>query len=73
VPFLKDVPVLGRLFSSTSDVVSTSETVVVITPYIVAQPADIAKESAEQARKADEAASRIFEQQLRLERGRPIP
>jgi type II secretory pathway component GspD/PulD (secretin) len=72
VPVLKDIPVLGRLFSSTNDAVSTSETVVIITPYIVAQPADIARESAARARDADDAAARILELQQRLERGRPV-
>jgi type II secretory pathway component GspD/PulD (secretin) len=72
VPILKDIPVLGRLFSSTNDAVSTSETVVIITPYIVAQPADIARESAAKARDADDAVMRIRELQQRLERGRPV-
>jgi type II secretory pathway component GspD/PulD (secretin) len=72
VPILKDLPFLGRLFSSTNDAVSTSETVVIITPYIVAQPADMARESADKARAADDAMVLILEQQLRLERGRPV-
>ena len=72
VPILKDLPILGRLFSSTNDAVSTTETVVIITPYIVAQPADMARESADKARAADDAMVLILEQQLRLERGRPI-
>jgi type II secretory pathway component HofQ len=29
VPILKDLPVLGRLFSNTNDAVSTAETVVI--------------------------------------------
>ena len=73
VPILKDLPVLGRLFSNTNDTVSTAETVVIITPYIVLQPADMARESAEKVRDADNASKAILEQQLRLERGRPIP
>ena len=72
VPVLKDLPILGRLFSSTSDAVSTSETVVIITPYIVTQPADMAGKSAEKVRDADDAMTLILEQQLRLERGRPV-
>ena len=73
LPILKDVPILGRLFSSTNDAVSTSETVVIITPYIVAQPSDIARESAERVKDTNDAAMRILEQQQRLERGRAIP
>ncbi len=40
VPLLGDVPVLGRLFSGTEDNGSNSETIVMITPHIVAQGAD---------------------------------
>jgi type II secretory pathway component GspD/PulD (secretin) len=72
VPILKDVPILGRLFSSTNDALSTSETVVIITPYIVAQPADMTRESAEKVRDMHDAERRILELQQRLERGRPI-
>jgi len=73
VPVLKDLPVLGRLFSSTADAVSTAETVVIITPYIVSQPSDLARESEEKVRQTEGAAGSILDQQLRLERGRPIP
>jgi type II secretory pathway component GspD/PulD (secretin) len=69
VPVLKDVPVLGRLFSSNNDAVSTAETVVIITPYVVSQPSDIARESEEKSRMAEDAAARIREQQQWLERG----
>ncbi len=72
VPVLKDVPFLGRLFASNNDAVSTAETVVIITPYIVSQPSDLARESDDRVRQADDAAARILEQQRRLERGRPI-
>jgi type II secretory pathway component GspD/PulD (secretin) len=73
VPILKDLPVLGKLFSNTSSAVGTAETVVIITPYIVAQPSDLARESEARVRQAESAAGSILEQQLRLERGRPIP
>jgi hypothetical protein len=46
---------------------------VIITPYIVSQPSDLARESEARVRQAEDAASSILEQQLRLERGRPIP
>jgi type II secretory pathway component GspD/PulD (secretin) len=62
----------NKLFASTNEAVSTSETVVIITPYIVTQPADMARESAEKAKIADDVAQRIRELQMRLERGRPI-
>jgi type II secretory pathway component GspD/PulD (secretin) len=35
LPILGDIPVMGRLFSSTKDVVENKETIVLITPYIV--------------------------------------
>jgi type II secretory pathway component GspD/PulD (secretin) len=73
VPILKDLPLLGRLFSNTTESVGKAETVVIITPYIVSQPSDLARESEEKVRQADDAAGSILEQQLRLERRRPIP
>jgi len=73
LPILKDLPVLGTLFSSTLDAVSMAETVVIITPHIVSQPTDMARESGERLRQVDGAAGEIHDQQLRLERGRPIP
>ena len=73
VPILKDLPVLGNLFSNTARGVSTAETVVIITPYIMSQPSDIARESEEKARQAEGAARSIDEQQMQLERGHAIP
>ncbi len=73
VPLLKDLPVVGRLFSSTNDAVSTAETVVIITPYVVYQPSEMARESEEKSKLAEDAAARIRGQQEQLERGRPIP
>ena len=35
LPILGEIPVIGRLFSSTQDVVENKETIVLITPYIV--------------------------------------
>ncbi|HEY5291523.1 MAG TPA: hypothetical protein VIJ43_04340, partial [Burkholderiales bacterium] len=73
VPILKDLPVLGRLFSTTTDAVATAETVVIITPYIVSQPSDLVSESEARVRQTEGAAGLILDQQLRLERGRPVP
>lgn len=72
VPILKDLPGLGRLFSSTSDAVGMAETVVIITPYIVSQPSDLARETEEKVRQMEGADGKILEQRLRLEHGRPI-
>ncbi|MGB9149655.1 MAG: secretin N-terminal domain-containing protein [Burkholderiales bacterium] len=38
VPVIGDIPIFGALFSSTDDVIATTETIVIITPYIVKQP-----------------------------------
>jgi type II secretory pathway component GspD/PulD (secretin) len=46
VPVIGDVPIFGRLFSSTDDVVAVSETIVIITPYIVKQPSATITDSA---------------------------
>jgi type II secretory pathway component GspD/PulD (secretin) len=35
LPILGDIPVMGRLFSSTKDIVENKETIVLITPHIV--------------------------------------
>ncbi len=40
VPFLKDIPLIGRLFSSSETTSSRTETVVLITPYIVRSDGD---------------------------------
>jgi type II secretory pathway component GspD/PulD (secretin) len=73
VPILKDLPGLGTLFSSTLNAVSTAETVVIITPHIVSQPSDLAPKSEAGVRQTESASGMILDQQLRLERGRPIP
>jgi type II secretory pathway component GspD/PulD (secretin) len=39
VPVIGDIPIFGNLFSSTDDVIAKTETIVIITPYIVKQPA----------------------------------
>jgi type II secretory pathway component GspD/PulD (secretin) len=73
VPFLRDVPVIGNLFSNSSEATATAETVVIITPYIIRQPLDAAKESEEKMRQIDKASGLIMELQLKLERGQPQP
>jgi type II secretory pathway component GspD/PulD (secretin) len=72
IPILSDLPILGRLFSSTQDTIATAETVVVITPYIVTQPAELRTVTIEKVEQTERAAGAILDQQLRLERGRPI-
>jgi general secretion pathway protein D len=38
IPFLSQIPLLGYLFRSTSDVVERNELVILITPYVIASP-----------------------------------
>jgi len=40
VPLLEDIPVLGHAFSNTKDNQENAETVVLITPYLIAQASD---------------------------------
>lgn len=44
IPVLKDVPGVGRLFGSTSDSVVQTETVVVITPYLINKEEEVFSE-----------------------------
>ncbi|MBI3045848.1 MAG: type II secretion system protein GspD [Betaproteobacteria bacterium] len=73
VPILRDVPVIGNLFSSSFEATATAETVVIITPYIIRQPLDAAKASEEKTRLIEHASGLIMDLQLKLERGRPQP
>lgn len=73
VPILRDVPVIGNLFSSSAEATATAETVVIITPYVIRQPLDAAKESEEKMRQIDKAFGMIMDLELKLERGRPQP
>jgi general secretion pathway protein D len=41
IPFLGDIPVLGSLFRSTNDTVEKDNLVLVLTPYIIREPADL--------------------------------
>jgi general secretion pathway protein D len=41
IPFLGDIPVLGALFRSTTDTVDKDNLVLILTPYIIREPADL--------------------------------
>lgn len=73
VPILKDLPVIGNLFTHSLQSTATAETVVIITPYIVREPADAAPISDEKMRQIDEATGLIMDLELKLQRGRPLP
>lgn len=67
VPLLGELPGIGRLFSTTSDSVNNTETIVIITPRIVQDPRAASAFSDEQTRVVNQAASFIADQQLKME------
>ena len=73
VPVLRDMPLIGNLFSNSSEATATAETVVIITPYIIRGPLDAAKVSEEKMRQIDNASGMIMDLQMQLERGKPLP
>ncbi len=70
VPILGDLPVVGGLFSNRNESVSSSETVVIITPYVVREPKDADKLSEDKVRQAERITGAIREDQVKLLRGR---
>jgi type II secretory pathway component GspD/PulD (secretin) len=67
VPVLSDLPGIGGLFSSTNNSVTSTETVVIITPYVVNNPRDAYKFSEEKNQQTESAARLILDQKLSLE------
>lgn len=53
VPILGDIPILGRLFNSTSQSAGRSEMIVLVTPYVLDTPGGIAAESVRRKRAMD--------------------
>ena len=72
VPVLGELPGIGNLFSSTNDVVKSTETVVIITPYVIQEPRDADRFTKEKSGEADRAAGLILEQKQNLQ-GVPSP
>ncbi len=71
VPVLGDIPGIGRLFSTTTESVNNTETVVIITPRIVQDPRmnnDFTAEKLDQIERAD---NLIIDHQLMLESSTP--
>jgi type II secretory pathway component GspD/PulD (secretin) len=66
IPGLANIPVLGRLFSTTTDVVNNSETIVIISPRIVQDVRDLSDMSASKVEQADEAIQLIRQQRTML-------
>ena len=57
IPLLKDIPLLGGLFSSTTENVSRTELIVTLTPRVVTDPNEVYELSKELRTKLKEAAS----------------
>jgi type II secretory pathway component GspD/PulD (secretin) len=69
VPVAQDLPLLGALFRNRSDSVTYTETVVMITPYIITEPRQADGISEERARRIQEADEVIEQHQRQLRRG----
>jgi len=72
VPILGDIPLLGRLFSNSVETVSSSETIVIITPYVIREPSEAEKFSEEKASEVERSSDLILEHQIELQ-GAPGP
>jgi type II secretory pathway component GspD/PulD (secretin) len=67
VPILGDIPGIGRLFSTTTETVNNTETVVIITPKIVRDPRAISDFTEESIGHIDHASELILDHQIKLE------
>jgi type II secretory pathway component GspD/PulD (secretin) len=70
VPVLGDAPVIGPLFSNNVESATYTETVVIITPYVIAEPKQAESFSEEPARQVEQSSDMILEHQMQLERPR---
>jgi type II secretory pathway component GspD/PulD (secretin) len=74
VPVLGTVPGLGYLFGSTTQSVSASETIVVITPHVIREPRDAERFTAQPVTSIEGASRAILKQELQLhQRTPPLP
>ena len=67
VPILGDIPGIGRLFSTTTESVNNTETVVIITPRIVQDPRAANEFTEEKLDQIEHANNLIIDHQLMLE------
>ena len=67
VPILGDIPGIGRLFSTTTETVNNTETVVIITPRIVQDPRAATNFTEEKTELIEHNAGLIMDHQLMLE------
>jgi type II secretory pathway component GspD/PulD (secretin) len=71
VPVLGTVPIVGHLFGNTTQSVSASETIVIITPHIVSEPRQAERFTAQPVSRIDDAAGAILKQELDLQQRTP--
>jgi len=67
VPGVMDLPLIGALFRSRTENVSYTETVVMITPYVISDPRRMQAISEEQARRVEEARQLIEAHRLQFQ------
>ncbi len=70
VPILGDMPLIGGLFSNRQESVSSSETVVIITPFVIREPRDADKLSEDKLKEAQKISEVFREEHLKLDRPR---
>ena len=71
VPVAQNLPLLGALFRNRTDTVTYTETVVMITPYVITEPRQAEGMSEEKVRRIQEADEVIQQHQRQLRRGAP--
>jgi type II secretory pathway component GspD/PulD (secretin) len=71
VPLLGDIPGLGALFSNNVESVTATETIVIITPYVISEPKAADRFSEEKLRRVEQAYEEIVEHEGDLQRRRP--
>ena len=67
VPILGDIPGIGRLFSTTTESVNNTETVIIITPRIIQDPKAASEFTEEKLGQIDHASDLIADHQQKLE------
>lgn len=69
VPVLGSIPGVGRLFSSTTESVNNTETIIIITPRIIKNPGTVTNYTEEKLKQIDHTSTLILDHQLALEQG----
>ncbi|MDI1298371.1 type II secretion system protein GspD [Methylotenera sp.] len=67
VPILGDIPGIGRLFSTTTESVNNTETVIIITPKVIQNPSAIAEFTDDKNQLIEHNGALIMDHQLKLE------